>query len=396
MSDLILTHPQPIIKKPVINHQKTIRKTVEKCPERFFKVPSIVIHPDSLVLYSKLEYYEGHSPSRSHSHLLKSARNHHSLLSAQAKRKLNKAIKYLIFLANDKKVYNTTKKKSFNYKVGFITLTLASQQIHTDRFITSNLLHQFLVEAKQKWKVTRYVWKAEYQRNGNIHYHILVDKFIPWAELRNCWNRIQNKHGYIDRAIYKNSSYSYNSTDIHSLYNISDVSNYVTKYMSKSFNKCHTVIKRSDFNILPHNYEEIAQLSGQSLVCSTIDDNNDIFYFKLALSQLKKQMYTVSPGAKSFLKSQINRFRIWGCSQDLSIIKGYQGMLENNFTTEIDKLRNDSNCKVYDSDYYSVFYFKNGFLSNIEYPALFSYFTTYLQHSFKSYTPQLILEIIFR
>ncbi|GAH86291.1 unnamed protein product, partial [marine sediment metagenome] len=44
-----------------------------------------------------------------------------------------------------------------------------------------------------------YVWRAEKQENGNIHFHFIVDNFIPWNELRNTWNRIQQNLGYISR-----------------------------------------------------------------------------------------------------------------------------------------------------------------------------------------------------
>jgi hypothetical protein len=143
---------------------------------------------------------------------------------------------------------------------------LSSNQIHTDNEIKSNLLNQFLIEAKNKWKVKNYLWRAEKQKNGNIHFHILTDKFIPWNELRNVWNRIQNKLGYVDsyreemlefhkggfqvreallaKWDYKSQIKAYkagcasdwnnpNSTDIHSLRLISDTKAYVMKYVAK-------------------------------------------------------------------------------------------------------------------------------------------------------------------
>jgi hypothetical protein len=392
MSELILSHPTPSFKKLPTKATPKSNTPVNTNPDRYFKIPSIVIHPDSLVLYSKLEYYEGNFPNRSSSHLSCVSKSHHNVLSSQATRKLKKSIKYLIFLAHDKKVYNTSTKKSFNYKVGFVTLTLASKQVHKDSFITSELLHQFLVEAKQKWRVTRYVWKAEYQRNGNIHYHILVDKFIPYQELRNVWNRIQNKHGYIDRAIYKDSAYSYNSTDIHSLYNLKDVTNYVTKYMSKCLYRETAYMQRKDFNLQCYNYEEIASLTNQNILGVCVNDNAPTYYFRQSLRNQRKALHSVSAGAKEFLKSQIDRFRIWGCSVELSNIKGFQNCIEQEYREELDRLRIDTNCKVFDSDYYSVFYFKNGYISQKEYPNLYKHFTTYILQEFPQYTTQLIFD----
>lgn len=392
MSDLILTHPLPKSKKPLKDLKPTCNKPVSTCPVRFLKIPSIVIHPDNVILYSKLEYLPGCSPNRNYVHLQSSSRSHHNVLSVAAKRKLQKAIKYLIFLAHDKKVYNPIKKKSFNYKVGFITLTLSSAQIHNDRTITEQLLHQFLVEAKQKWKITRYVWKAEYQRNGNIHYHILVDRYIPYQELRNCWNRIQNKLGYVDRAIYKNSNYSYNSTDIHSLYNVNDITQYVSKYMSKSFSRQRLQISRKEFNILHYDYEEIAALTNQIILGISVYDDNDTYYYTQSLFKQRKSLKSVSKGAKEFLKTMLCNFRIWGCSYDLSNIKGYSNELESAYKEELEKMRNSQSVKVYDKDTYSIFYIKNGYLSQKEYPLLFNHFHKYVSNTFTNSSKQLILE----
>jgi hypothetical protein len=392
MSELVLTHPQPTINKSATKQQPTSRPSVKPNPDRFLKVPSIVIHPDSIIMYSKLEWLDSNSPSNSRHSLVGIDRHHHNRLSQIAIRKLQKAIKYLIFLAHDKTICNSKKNKKFTYKVGFITLTLASQQIHPDSFITRELLHQFLVEAKQKWKVSRYVWKAEYQRNGNIHYHILVDRFIPYQELRDCWNRIQNKHGYVDRAIYKNSSYSYNSTDIHSLYNINDVTTYITKYMSKSLYRQTGYMSRKDFDLKEYDYEALAKLTGQDINGIELNEEGQEYYYKLSLRKQRKALHSVSSGAKVFLKSQIDKYRIWGCSADLSNIKGFQGEMNDYYRAEIERLRNDTKCKCYDSDYYTVIYLKNGFLSRLEYPLLYSYFYQYIYSTFPHHTQQLIFD----
>lgn len=360
--------------------------------ERFIKIPSLVVHPDSLILYSQLEYIDGHVPYRSYSHLKKSNRNHHKVLSTQAKRKLEKAIKYLIFLAHDKKVFNVKSRKSFSYRVGFITLTLSSPQVHPDSVITEKLLHQFLVEAKQKWKVGRYVWKAEYQRNGNIHYHILVDRYIPYIELRNCWNRIQEKLGYVSRARNLKVSGSPNSTDIHSLYNVRDVTAYITKYMGKCSNRHLVRISRKDYDLPRYDYGLICDVSGQKRFSSISEYYNEICPSIYQLSQERRHTRSVSANVLPFLRSMINRYRIWGCSTELSNISGYKSLFDNDVYNEVSLMRKDANVRIYDSDYYSVFYFKNGYISNKLYPVLFAYFQSYLKSSFVNSSQQLILE----
>lgn len=39
-----------------------------------------------------------------------------------------------------------------------------------------------------------YVWKLEFQKNGNIHYHLMIDEKIDWKVVRKNWNKIQKIH----------------------------------------------------------------------------------------------------------------------------------------------------------------------------------------------------------
>lgn len=155
------------------------------------------------------------------------------VLSKNAKKRMLNAIDWLCAYATNKLIYDKKTGKRFKYQVGFITLTLSSTQTHSDNTIKKELLNQFFVEAKNRWKVVHYVWRAETQKNGNLHFHILLDKFVPYQELRNVWNRIQNKLGYVDRFAEKNKHHDPNSTDVHSVINIKNIRKYVSSYMSK-------------------------------------------------------------------------------------------------------------------------------------------------------------------
>lgn len=75
----------------------------------------------------------------------------------------------------------------------FVTLTLPSEQRHTDRQLCSQLLNPFLVWARKQKKVKYYVWKKELQSNGNLHFHIIWDRTVPWQDIRAEWNKLCNK-----------------------------------------------------------------------------------------------------------------------------------------------------------------------------------------------------------
>jgi hypothetical protein len=99
--------------------------------------------------------------------------------------------------------------------------------------IKQKLLNHFLLVAKRKWAVVHYIWRAEAQRNGTIHFHIIFDRFIPYNELRNAWNNIQDKLGYVREYTAKSKKHDPNSTDIHSLKKVRNLSAYLSEYVSK-------------------------------------------------------------------------------------------------------------------------------------------------------------------
>lgn len=306
---------------------------------RFLITPMLSVHNDELYLYGRREWITEPTPRKTNSLNNLLLNYNHNKLSSTAKRKSKRAIKYLLFNASEKKVYNPKFNSSFKFKVGFITLTLPSEQIHTDQEIKSKCLNQFLIEAKKKWSLTNYVWKAERQKNGNLHFHILSDKFIPHAELRTVWNRIINKLGYVDKFTEKHHKKNPNTTDIHSLYKIKNIYSYISKYMTKQ--TPGTRIKMS------------AKLLG-----ITKRDCKDI--------------RSVTLGAKKFLASLNNNGRIWACSTTLSNITGGQDELSEAYLEEINKLEGKRGTRKVVLSYVSCFYFDTNSINLTDTPLLFN------------------------
>lgn len=280
--------------------------------------------------------------------MLKSKRTAEGYLSLNAKRKLNKAIEYLLYLSAEKKVYNRLTRKTFSFKVAFITLTLSSQQVHTDNEIRKKLLNQMLVELRRYYNVKNYVWRAEKQKNGNIHFHIIIDRFIPWYELRNRWNRIQNKLGYVDRfqeriraqkKVTKEKFNNPNSIDIHSLYRVKNIKKYLSKYLSKNVT----------------NAEKLTEEEKSKLLV---------------------------------------KGRLWGANQELSNVKGARVLVDREIESELIKLIESDNSKVLNEDYYSIIFIDITKLSKKDYPNLISEFEKYVENTFERTTYEESIELI--
>lgn len=189
----------------------------------------------------------------------------YGVISQQTISKIKSAINLIVSTADNKVFQLSSNSDVYNFKVNFVTLTLPSKQIHDDVTIKNECLNQLLTEWRKREPSLRYMWRAEKQKNGNIHFHLLTNCFYHFKYLRADWNRICNKLGYVDRysSSFEGMSFeSYcskfqstrvskkllqhryeegisagwrnpNSTDVHSIRKINDVAAYVSKYCAK-------------------------------------------------------------------------------------------------------------------------------------------------------------------
>lgn len=155
--------------------------------------------------------------------------------------------------------------KKFSH--AFITLKLPSKQMHEHKTIINQSLNLFLVKLRKNHNLRNYVWKAEIQKNGNIHFHLLIDRCVHWMVIRKYWNQALKHLGYITqyRNCRKNmlfDEYAYwrkqegthdlesikkafqygqetdwrnpNSTDVKLIRNPEVAAAYISKYLSKN------------------------------------------------------------------------------------------------------------------------------------------------------------------
>lgn len=94
----------------------------------------------------------------------------------------------------------------------FVTLSLPFKQWHDDNDLKREVFTPFMQEIIRNWNVKCYLWVAETQKNGNIHFHVLIDRGIPAVRLRQIWNKHLDKEGFeyvksyalIQKHIYRN------------------------------------------------------------------------------------------------------------------------------------------------------------------------------------------------
>ena len=98
-------------------------------------------------------------------------------LSENSKRLLKQSIMGMYMLATPRTIKVNSKKFIYNFRTSFITVTLPAIQEHSDVEIKA-CLNLFLNNIRHHFKVKNYVWKAELQKNENIHFHLIFDIII--------------------------------------------------------------------------------------------------------------------------------------------------------------------------------------------------------------------------
>jgi hypothetical protein len=294
----------------------------------------------------------------------------HGRISPIALRKIKKAIDYTVYLAQPKSLPDTVHGKNLKFRLNFITLTLSSQQVHTDREIKKEIFQPMLNCFRQKYKVENYIWRGEKQANGNLHFHIVTDRFIRWNDLRNDWNKFQQNLGYItryrqnqkdwhstgfrvreemlahwDRAAqlkaYKDGVKcewcNPNSTDVHSLVRVSNVKNYFVKYLTK-------------------DTQSLDKAPGEAKQFSNMDG------------------------------------RLWGCSSALSNIPGARADIDGQLTEELVKLKHDPAIRHFEGDFHTVTFIDIDKLIATGFTVIPSLFEEFIKQKFPSYRPPTLFD----
>ncbi len=183
-------------------------------------------------------------------------------LSQASKKEIRDSIFSMYQLSPPRTVKAVNGKFIYNFRQSFVTLTLPSEQIHTDVEIKKCLNH-FLTNLRRAFKIENYVWKAELQKNENIHFHLSFDKYVHYQAIRYYWLLAIKPLGYVQRYREKfenmtlfeyaqhrkrpphevSSAFeqgrrsrweSPNCVDVSSVTTASSVSNYLSKYFAKN------------------------------------------------------------------------------------------------------------------------------------------------------------------
>lgn len=276
----------------------------------------LAVLPTYCVVFERADHQKTRSKSQIEQNAKSFAKEKNTgLLSKNSQKKIKNTVNWLLQLSDFKQI--DIDGKTVKSRISFITLTLPSKQIHSDQVIKDQCLNHFLIELRNENQDFLYIWKAEKQKNGNIHFHVTSNIVYDYKRLQDKWNRIVNKLGYVDRFAalqrqkYKDGFYydvrihqkfridkdkqkkryykalsegfkNPHSTEIKNVKNVSNIAAYISKYIAK--------------NDLSNENKVTGKIWSCSSQLSKMKITIDLQHFDIDLNQFKhvsKNMVTV-------------------------------------------------------------------------------------------------------
>ena len=272
------------------------------------------------------------------------------------RKRLAKAVTIMSQAIKPKWIANPVDGRTMFHRFSFITLTVANAKNITGREAYDKLFNHFLdwltrtaFDHRTKLQGCKtYIWKAELQKRGQIHYHITTPAFLHYKDIRKKWNELQRKAGLLDEYAKEHKHFDPNSTDIHNTQNVKHADRYILKELGKTISALQ----------LEAAWEVKEKVKTGELEPELAEEQIKAIY--------EQKICTVG--------------KIWGCSEDLAGIGYFTLDLTRSHENIIDQWIAEGKARKVVDDYFAIVYCDNvdppDILSSLER----SGFRNYLEH----------------
>lgn len=237
-------------------------------------------------------------------------------LSANAARKVRHSMHWLLY-SHSSHCNSVIERRNFlRSNMAVITLTLPIPQFTNCRFIKNMMLAPFLRELTKAYDSPLYLWKAERQKNGNLHFHIIVARRICMHWVRFKWWKYCALNGYFRPAADANVWEMPPCTETDGLQHVSQIGSYLMKYVCKEtggepidgriWGSCHQLVGITKVQI-EVSFELWNQL--QEFVTKGLLKFNSYDYCGRFVGDLSLIFRHVNNELLEVLKNHLNRFR---------------------------------------------------------------------------------------
>lgn len=190
----------------------------------------VQIRSNCLVIYAKSEESSTHTR-----HSLKPYTPYSGTVTESAKKKLLHALDMLVQTTTRRSEYCKELERVLDVRLTFTTLTIPPTPKPLEpSYANPSLLEPYLRYFRDKFAPMKYVWKAEFQKNQQLHYHLATDKYIPWKIVRWKWNKLLKEEGHLDSFAKQYGHFNPPSTEIKAVVSVRDAKAYIAKEIVKS------------------------------------------------------------------------------------------------------------------------------------------------------------------
>jgi hypothetical protein len=160
---------------------------------------------------------------------LKQTRQIRNINPSQSKKVKSLVDKLAYYTAT--RVFTDTKEKNRNMKVAFITLTSPASATNSQIISAFNHFLDYL----QRTANCVYVWKKELgEQNLKLHFHIVVNNFVPYYIISWKWKRLLIAEG-VEWPLNEKGKDTTSHYRIELPRKAKEISHYIAKYMSKAY-----------------------------------------------------------------------------------------------------------------------------------------------------------------
>ena len=296
-------------------------------------IPLMQVRHKSVVVYPEYVAGKRSRPTHLEKPDFKEKKAYSGRVTAGVKKRITKAINVLLQVSKATWKQNPATGYIQYHRISFITLKITGAENITAREAYDNCMNHFLDWLTRTAGVKLYVWKVELTRAGQIHYHITCPDMISHIEIRQKWNSYLRKAGYLESYAKQYGHYNANSTDIHSVNDIENLSSYIIKALCESI----------------ENAEKIKKTRGAT-----------------------RQINIGAEMAKDVQNDEETEGKIWGCSEVLAAAHYVAFHMATRHYDYIQHLEKEGKVKRFDDEtgYWAVFHFSDGsppdILSKIE------------------------------
>lgn len=191
-------------------------------------LPYIQVRHNSLILYTL--------PADNYSHRRSAFTQptYQGKTTSGAAKRIRKACDLLIQLSPLVWIKNPITGRQVSHTLSFITLTIPEQDHKLEASEGhKHLLEPWLRKMRDKHGMSTYIWKAEFQKNGMLHYHITTRAWIPHSELKEPWNNLLHKHNLLEYHFQKFGNRTPPSVHVKKVYKNKKLESYLQKEISK-------------------------------------------------------------------------------------------------------------------------------------------------------------------